>query len=45
MVQIVLLVLAAGAAAVDFYLRKVWLAIAVALLAVALLVEPIQSSL
>jgi heme exporter protein D len=44
MMQIILLVLAAGAAGVDFYHRRVWLAIAVALLAIALLVEPIQAA-
>jgi len=39
MVVLLLLALAAGAACVDFFLRRVWLAVAVALLALAMLVQ------
>lgn len=44
MVEIVLLILAAGAAVVDFYHRRAWIAIAVAPIALALVV-PLAAAL
>jgi hypothetical protein len=42
MIGIILLVLAAGAAIVDFYMRRVWLAIAVLFLAIGIAAGAIE---
>jgi hypothetical protein len=42
---LILLVLAAGAAIVDFYMRRVWLAIAVALIAIAMAIGAVNQGM